>query len=56
MSTSKSIVNIKYEKKFVFVMSQLITWPAVQAVINNIVLFTCLGYIIFNKLTLFCDM
>jgi hypothetical protein len=44
---SKSIVNIKYEKKFVFIMSQFIKWPTVQAVINNIVLFTCFCYISF---------
>ena len=34
---SKSIGNIKYEK-FVFIMSELIKWPTVQAVINNILL------------------
>ena len=48
MSMSKSIVNIKYEKQFVFIMSKLIKWPTVQAVINNIVLFKFLFYIIFQ--------
>ena len=45
---SKSIVNIKYEKSLFFIMSQLIKWPTVQALINNIVLFTFLCYIIFR--------
>ena len=40
-------VNIKYEK-FVFIISELIKWPTVQAVINNIVLFTFLFYNVFQ--------
>ena len=45
------ILNMK--KFFFFIMSELIKRPTMQAVINNIVHFTFLFYIIF--LTLLCD-
>ena len=51
----KSIVNIKYEEKFVFIMSELIKWHTVQAVINYIVRFCFILFFEF-KLTLLCDM
>ena len=49
---SKSIVNIKYKSVF-FIMSDLIKWPTMKVIINNIVIFVLFFKF---KLTLLCDM
>ena len=50
---SKIILNIK---KFVIIMSELIKWPTMQAVINNIVHLRFCFILFFEfKLTLLCN-
>ena len=49
-----SILNMK---KCVFIMSELIKWPTMKAITNNIVIFVLVLYYFSNlNLTLLCDM